>query len=203
MRKLSGLLAAAALLCLTVLAPAEASRRHRSGLDDALGALLEHHPHVDPNAPVVLGLSPARNGYAAVDVVVQAIEEARTSVHMAAYSFTSSPIAAALVRAHNRGIEVAVVADRKENSRSYTAANFIANSGVPTRLNGNYAIMHNKFLVIDGRNVETGSFNFTEAATKRNAENALLLRNVPDLAAEYDREWRRLWGEAEALAPRY
>ena len=203
MRKLTRILTAA-LFCAAVAASADASgRRRHTSLDDALGALLEHHPRVDPTAPVVLGLSPAGNGYAAVDVVVQAIEEARASVHMAAYSFTSSPIAAALVRAHDRGIDVEVVADRKENSRSYTAANFIANHGVPTRLNGNYAIMHNKFLVIDGRNIETGSFNFTEAATKRNAENALLLRNVPDLAAEYDREWRRLWAEAEELAPRF
>mgnify|MGYP000538879943 FL=1 len=94
MRKLTRILTAA-LFCAAVAASADASgRRRHTSLDDALGALLEHHPRVDPTAPVVLGLSPAGNGYAAVDVVVQAIEEARASVHMAAYSFTSSPIGA-------------------------------------------------------------------------------------------------------------
>lgn len=187
---------------LAVCAPAFA-RHHRSTLADTLASLTERHPAVDPNAPVVAGFSPGINGYRAVDVVIQAISESKTSIHMAAYSFTSRDIAAALVAAKRRGVEVELVVDAKENNRKYTAATFTANQGVPTRTDDHYAIMHNKFLVIDGRTVETGSFNYTEAATKRNAENALLLRNLPQLAAIYEREWQRLWAESIPLAPRY
>lgn len=189
-------------ILLTLGSPAFA-RHHRSTLSDTLASLTERHPAIDPNAPVVVGFSPGVDGYRAVDVVIQAISDAKTSVHMAAYSFTSRDIAAALVAAQRRGVEVAVVVDAKENNRKYTAATFTANQGVPTRTDDHYAIMHNKFLVIDGRTVETGSFNYTEAATKRNAENALLLRNVPMLAGTYEREWQRLWAESSPLAPRY
>jgi phosphatidylserine/phosphatidylglycerophosphate/cardiolipin synthase-like enzyme len=63
------------------------------------------------------------------------------------------------------------------------------------------AILHDKFLVIDGHQVETGSFNFTKAATERNAENALLIENAP-LAARYAAEWRRLWAEAQPYQDR-
>lgn len=189
-------------ILLTVGSPAFA-RHHHSTLADTLASLTERHPAIDPNAPVVIGFSPGIDGYRAVDVVIQAIAEAKTSVHMAAYSFTSRDIAAALVAAKQRGIEVALVVDAKENNRKYTAATFTANQGVPTRTDDHYAIMHNKFLVIDGRNVETGSFNYTEAATKRNAENALLLRNVPQLAGRYEREWQRLWAESTPLPPRF
>ena len=42
-------------------------------------------------------------------------------------------------------------------SELYSGATFLANSGIPTRINSRYAIMHNKFLVIDGRHVQTGA----------------------------------------------
>jgi phosphatidylserine/phosphatidylglycerophosphate/cardiolipin synthase-like enzyme len=122
---------------------------------------------------------------------------------MAAYSFTSKPIASALLAAKQRGIDVKIVVDHKENSGKYSAATFTANQGVPTRTDSHYAIMHNKFLVVDGKTVETGSFNYTSAAANKNAENALLLRNVPSLASTYEKEWERLWGESDDLAPRY
>eukprot|EP00659_Diplonema_papillatum_P003092 gene3092-4854_t len=121
----------------------------------------------------------------------------------AAYSFTSKPIALALVNAKKRGVNVMVVADKKGNTAKYSAVTFLANEGVPVRLNGNYAIMHNKYIVIDGRDVETGSFNYTQAAAKSNAENALLLRGVPELAISYANNFNKLWAEADTLRPAY
>jgi phosphatidylserine/phosphatidylglycerophosphate/cardiolipin synthase-like enzyme len=56
--------------------------------------------------------------------------------------------------------------------------------------------MHNKFMVIDGVTVETGSFNYTSAAVKSIAENAIVIRNAPDIAKIYAAEWTRLWDEA-------
>lgn len=118
----------------------------------------------------------------ALDVVLDGIADARQSILVAEYSFTSKPIATALLNAHKRGIKVFVVADQKDNSTGYSAVRFLANEGVPVRLDGNYAIHHHKFMVIDGVNLETGSFNYSAAAANRNAENALLLRNVKPLA---------------------
>ena len=57
--------------------------------------------------------------------------------------------------------------------------------------------MHDKFIVVDGVTVETGSFNFTSAAERSNAENVVVLRGVPDVAAKYEENWAKLWGESE------
>lgn len=50
---------------------------------------------------------------------------------------------------------------------------------------------HNKTIIIDPAGpdpvVETGSFNFSYSAEHRNAENALLVRDDPALAAAYER----------------
>lgn len=80
---------------------------------------------------------------------------------------------------------------------------YLVNHRVPVRLNDKYAIMHNKFMIVDGRSVETGSFNYTQSAASRNAENVIYLRNRLDIAEKYAREFNRLWSEAEDTKSTY
>lgn len=56
--------------------------------------------------------------------------------------------------------------------------------------------MHNKFIVVNGRRAQTGSFNYSKAADEKNAENTICLRGNTDVADAYSREWNRLWTEA-------
>jgi len=131
-----------------------------------------------------------------LELVLSCIREAERKILVAAYAFTSKPISTALLEAHKRGVEVLVVADQKSNGGRHTAATFLADCGVPVRLNGRYAIHHHKFMVVDNRHVQTGSFNYSAAAVDKNAENVLVVRNVPELAAQYASEWQRLWAES-------
>lgn len=149
---------------------------------------------------VEVGFSP---GKTAQQIVVTAIKEAQRSIDIATYSFTSKPIALALVDAQNRGVNIRVVADKKSNERKYTAVTYLANHHVPVRFNDKYAIMHNKFMIVDGHSVETGSFNYTKSAILRNAENVIYLRNRSDIAEKYIREFNRLWSEAINIKPIY
>jgi phosphatidylserine/phosphatidylglycerophosphate/cardiolipin synthase-like enzyme len=139
----------------------------------------------------------------ALDVLLKEVGSARRSIRVAAYLFTSKPIATALVSATERGVDVRVVADAAENRKRFTAVKYLANAGVPVRLNDRYGIHHHKFMVIDGRDVQTGSFNYTASAATRNAENILIVRGAPELAKAYAKEWQRLWDEAVPLAPAY
>lgn len=134
---------------------------------------------------------------------MKAITAAEKEILVAAYSFTSKPITEALLTAHRRGVSVWVMVDAKSNTGRYTAATFLANHDVPVRRNGKYAIMHHKFMVIDGKHVQTGSFNYSAAAVSRNAENVLMLWNMPELAGMYVQEWQRLWDEAMPVPPSY
>jgi phosphatidylserine/phosphatidylglycerophosphate/cardiolipin synthase-like enzyme len=132
----------------------------------------------------------------AEQTVVQTIESAHRSVHVAAYNFTSRPIAQALIDAHRRGVQVEAVLDKSNARARYTEAPEVAAAGIPVRIDSRYPIMHDKFLVIDGVTVETGSFNYTAAAQTRNAENLIVLRDMPDVASRYEAEWERLWNES-------
>jgi len=153
-----------------------------------------------PRTAFEIGFSPKGES---LSIILKAIAGAQRSILVAAYSFTSKPISAALLEAHKRGVDVRVLADAKSNSGRYSAVTFLANQGVPVRINGRYAIFHHKFMVIDGRHLETGSFNYSAAAATKNAENVLILRDVPELAGMYAREWEKLWNEGEEVTPRY
>lgn len=151
------------------------------------------------NVPTRVYFSP--NG-GATGAVTGEIDRARESVLVQAYSFTSTPIAKALLAAHKRGVRVEAILDKSQRSQKYTSANFLANSGIPTYIDDAHAIAHNKVMIIDNGTVITGSFNFTKAAEEKNAENLLVLRSK-ELARLYAENWQRHRQHSEALQGRY
>ncbi len=122
----------------------------------------------------------------AVDTLVQA----QQTILVQAYSFTSAPIAKALVEAKQRGVKVEVILDKSQRTEHYSEADFLAHAGIPVSIDAAHAIAHNKVMVIDGETVITGSFNFTKAAEEHNAENLLVLHDKA-LAAEYMANWQK------------
>ena len=120
------------------------------------------------------------------DAIVNEIGQAQRQILIQAYSFTSEPIAAACVAAHQRGVGVYAILDRSQEAEKYSAADFLANSGIPTLIDSKHQIAHNKIILIDGRTIITGSFNFTSSAEKSNAENLLIIHDRPDLYSQYE-----------------
>jgi phosphatidylserine/phosphatidylglycerophosphate/cardiolipin synthase-like enzyme len=122
--------------------------------------------------------------------VLKTLDNATKSVLVQAYSFTSAPIAAALKRAHDRGVAVNVILDRSQRSERYTSATFLQHAGISVWIDSAHAISHNKVMVIDESIVITGSFNFTKSAEERNAENLLVI-NSQHVAREYTANWKK------------
>ena len=112
-------------------------------------------------------------------------------------SFTSAPIAKALVEAHKRGVKIEVILDKSQRTEKYSEADFLRNMGIPVRIDAKHAIAHNKVMVIDDGVVITGSFNFTKAAEENNAENLLVIRDKA-LAVKYTANWKAHAGHSEA-----
>ena len=133
----------------------------------------------------------------AVKLVERTIRKAEKTVDVAAYYFTSQKIADALIAAHKRGVEVRVLLDKGQGKRHYRAVQSLHEAGIPIRINRKYAIMHNKYIIIDKKTVETGSFNYTDSAEQRNAENVIVIKNNVTLAKRFMKDWDRLWNESE------
>jgi phosphatidylserine/phosphatidylglycerophosphate/cardiolipin synthase-like enzyme len=132
-----------------------------------------------PAVDFVLNKTPAQvyfspNG-GGTEAIVKEIDGAKTEVLVQAYSFTSVPIAKALLNAHKRGVKIEAILDKSQRKEKYTSATFLANSGIPTYIDDKHAIAHNKIMIVDRTTVITGSFNFTKAAEEKNAENLLII----------------------------
>ena len=130
------------------------------------------------------------------EAVIRELNNAKTSVLVQAYSFTSKVIAKALVEAHRRGVKVEVILDKSQRTANYSSADFVAHGGIPTLIDAKHAIAHNKVIIVDGQTVITGSFNFSNAAEESNAENLLILRD-PELARRYTENWKKHEGHSE------
>jgi phosphatidylserine/phosphatidylglycerophosphate/cardiolipin synthase-like enzyme len=131
-------------------------------------------------------------------MIIKAIGQAQKTIKVQAYSFTNADIAKALLDASKRGVQVRVVLDKSQETEKYTSATFLVNSGVPVRIDDDFAIAHNKIMILDEETVITGSFNFTKAAEERNAENVLVIRGNKDLAKFYLQNWQWRWDASEA-----
>jgi phosphatidylserine/phosphatidylglycerophosphate/cardiolipin synthase-like enzyme len=123
------------------------------------------------------------------EAIVKEIRKARTTILVQAYSFTSAPIAQALVEAQKHGVKIEVILDKSNMTDKYSAAVFLLHASIPTMIDAAHAIAHNKIMVIDGETVITGSFNFTKAAEQKNAENLLIITDK-SLAEKYISNWK-------------
>ncbi len=137
-------------------------------------------------------------------LIIGEIDQSRHEVVMLAYSFTDRAIARALVRAHQRGVVVQVIADREQaRALPQNVLADLAAGGVEVWLNGRFQAAHNKVIVIDAEapraTTITGSYNFTIAAQRSNAENVIVLRDNPAVAQAYRDNWSRLKAGATPL----
>jgi len=136
--------------------------------------------------------------------LLREIGQAKEELLVAVYAFTSDELAGALVQAKKRGVAVQVVLDREFDSRTEKSkGKFLEGQKIPVRrVSGlkpnspdtDAGLMHQKFVVIDRKNLFTGSYNWTRSAENLNDENLLLFRNAGPLADEYRRIFFQLWG---------
>jgi phosphatidylserine/phosphatidylglycerophosphate/cardiolipin synthase-like enzyme len=137
------------------------------------------------NAAYNVCFTPGQN---CTKTLIDYINREKNSIFVQAYSFTSSPIAAALIAAKKRGVQVKVILDKSQvNREKYSASKFLDNQGIPVWIDSKPAIAHNKIFIFSDR-IATGSFNFTKAAQERNAENIIFIRDR-GLTDRYRKNW--------------
>ena len=126
-----------------------------------------------------------------VDVIVAAIDGAQTEILVQSNNLTAKPLIKALGRAHQRGVKVRVILDKTDERRHDRAGSWLIAERILPQVDTGVASAHNKIMIIDRDTVVTGSFNFTTAAQKNNAENVLLIKGHSDVAAAYIQNWER------------
>jgi phosphatidylserine/phosphatidylglycerophosphate/cardiolipin synthase-like enzyme len=136
----------------------------------------------------------------AVDIMIETVRGAQSTIDMAVMGFNRTELVDELVRAYDRGVAVRMVGD----------ASHVANSGytrfrdrhIPMVAGNQAHIMHNKFMVVDGRFVFGGTANWTDSDLRKNSNNFFLVDN-PAIAADFTTEFEQMFhgnfGQAKSV----
>ena len=151
------------------------------------------------NVPVQVYFSP--NG-GCTKAIIDELNSAKTEILVQLYSFSSWPIANALVDAQERGVKVETILDRKTADPSLKTFIVLQFSKIPIFIDEAHTTAHNTVMILDGQTVITGSFNYTKQAKENNAENLLIIKSG-ELAKLYVDNWKAHRQHLEPLAPRY
>ena len=130
--------------------------------------------------------------------LVAAIAEARSALDIAAFELNSEPIYEAILAAHLRGVAVRIVADDDHglHDDKNAALRDLQAAGVPVVDDGRSGLMHNKFVILDGKTVWTGSWNFTTNGSYRNNNNVFVMQSAA-AAHAYQSEFNEMFERGE------
>ncbi|XP_066433963.1 mitochondrial cardiolipin hydrolase-like [Eleutherodactylus coqui] len=130
----------------------------------------------------------------AVPQLMRRLLGARRSLQLCLFTFSSAPLARAVLLLHGRGVQVRVITDGDYMAAAGSQIGALRKAGIPVRHNQSSGFMHHKFAVVDKSIVITGSMNWTMQAIQMNQENVLITDDAVCVSA-YMEEFERLWEE--------
>ena len=133
--------------------------------------------------------------------VVKYIDDAKSSILLLGYSFTSKPITQALIQDKKKGVKVRIVLDHSQKTQKYSkeVIEILLNEQMDIRFDHSVKIAHNKILVIDNIQTLTGSYNWTHSAEFKNAENLLFIKS-PEIAKKYTEYFEERWKVSKSIS---
>jgi phosphatidylserine/phosphatidylglycerophosphate/cardiolipin synthase-like enzyme len=139
----------------------------------------------DPTSPLASQKTGGPDG-----PLVQAINAAKLSVDVAAYSLSLNSIRDALLRAHDRGVQVRMVMESDNLDRADPQR--LKDAGIPILGDRREGLMHDKFIVIDHSEVWMGSMNFTDSGTYEDNNDMMRIRSLK-MAENYTKEFEEMF----------
>jgi len=170
----------------------------------ALGATFVQPASSGSGAEVAVVFAPTGPSRQVHKAVIGELSKVRKSIDVACFQFTSTPLARTLATLSKR-CRVRVLLDhRSAFGTKVSQHKFLISKGVQVRyvkLPGKGYMapkFHHKFAVLDGREVLTGSYNWTILADEKNYENLVVIRDK-NVAKKFAAEFERIWNDKEVI----
>jgi len=135
--------------------------------------------------------------------ILKCVANSKTSIDLALYGITLADVAEALLKAKSRGVRVRVIMNQSHVFTKPSAElQSLIDGGVELRTlrgQGQWGIMHNKIAIYDGILLQTGSFNWTQAADRDNFENVVFRKDARTISL-YQTYFDWMWSKTRAVA---
>jgi len=124
------------------------------------------------------------------ECIVNSIEDASFSIDIAMYNINLWSIRNALIEAYQRGIQIRIVVESENLDNDVPRE--LRSAGIPVIGDRREGLMHNKFMIIDGNEVWTGSANFTLGSFYYDKNNLVHFNSV-EIAQDYTTEFDEMF----------
>jgi phosphatidylserine/phosphatidylglycerophosphate/cardiolipin synthase-like enzyme len=124
------------------------------------------------------------------EVLVAALDQARLTVDVAAYSLDLWSVRDALINAHKRGVVVRMVMESDDMDTQEVQQ--VMDAGIPVNGDEKQGLMHNKFMVIDRVDVWTGSMNYTSSGVYKDNNNLIHIHSS-QVGDDYSNEFNQMF----------
>ncbi len=132
-------------------------------------------------------------GEACRNVIISQIKSATSHLQICVFTISDDYITDAIIGSHERGTQIKIITDNDKSLDEGSDIEQIAKLGIAVKMDRTTDHMHHKFMLVDGKALITGSYNWTRSAAKFNHENILLTREVrvvKSFLKEFDQLWK-------------
>ena len=124
--------------------------------------------------------------------LIQVFNSAQKTIDIAIFSITHPGITKAIIAAKNRGVAIRIIVDKRQSEGLKSQVNKIMAASIPIKIGNASGTMHDKYSIIDGMIMQTGSFNYTTSATSFNTENQIYISDE-NAIKRYQENFEILW----------
>lgn len=125
----------------------------------------------------------------ALKKIEQLIDGAKTSIHVAMYTFTNQKLTQKLIEAKQRGVKVTIATDAQQSKNVNKLA---LQQMKQAREYLGVGLFHHKFMVIDGHTMVIGSLNWTKQAFKENDDCFIIIPLTESDQTLINRVWEAI-----------
>lgn len=124
--------------------------------------------------------------------LIQVFNSAQKTIDIAIFSITHPEITKAIIAAKERGVAIRMIVDKRQSEGLKSQADKIMAAKIPVKVGNASGTMHDKYSIIDGMIIQTGSFNYTTSATSFNTENQIYISDEVAIK-RYQENFEILW----------
>jgi phosphatidylserine/phosphatidylglycerophosphate/cardiolipin synthase-like enzyme len=159
---------------------------------------LAPHPLIQVDALTIENYFSPQDGIE--EHLVHHLSQAQERIRFLAFSYTSDPIAEAMLERHRAGVVVQGVFERRNAHGTGAEFERLQENGAEVLEDGNCYTMHHKVIIIDDETVITGSYNFSKRAEEDNDENVVIIQD-PMIAGQFVEEFERVYAQSQNPIP--
>lgn len=124
--------------------------------------------------------------------ILELINGCEKSLDICVFTISDDRIRDAIINAYLENIAIRIISDNDKLNDVGSDIKALSKRGIPVRIDTTPYHMHHKFMIVDGKTILTGSYNWTRSAARFNHENVISLVDIA-VTASFQQHFDSLW----------